>query len=571
MTDRPTTPQPRHSQAPTNSSEAEMIEERTAYAKHRWYVLLGLLTLAAVAFFCGLGTLALLGPDEPRYAEVAREMFATGDYLSPRLCGCLWFEKPALFYWLAAGSYRIFGVGEFAARVPSALAATLTALFLGRVLWRSGSTRLGVAVPLVLMSSGLFIGYARAATPDMLLAASMTAAIISGHFVAIANEDAGRLKWLLLCAAAAALSVLAKGLVGVVLLVPILGLYFAIAGNLRSVRWQACAAALAVFLIVTASWYLPVTIKHGWAFIDQFFIDHHFRRYVSNRFSHRQPFYFYPALAVYGVAPWSFFLIAAAVRIRRLRPRRDHRDSLLTLAWIWVAVPIIFYSFSASKLPGYILPVFPALAIIIAAEVERLWRGEWTRGQNGVAWLTALLLVGLGAGYALYLRREGVDESGWRVALVWLPFAVALMSVGMLAASKRRVFTLGLAVVVAAVIIGTTTLLFPKVNDQWSLRLLSRKAAAALQPDEKIGFFIYKEFAPVFYAEGRVECGYPEGDILNALHQDRLVAALEKESSLVVITLERWQDDLEDDGRFDMEFIGSQGEALAYRVKLKKR
>ena len=547
-----------------------MIEEHSAYAKHRWYALLGLLALAGVAFFWGLGALALLGPDEPRYAEVAREMFATGDYISPRLCGCLWFEKPALFYWLAAGSYHIFGVGEFAARAPSALAATFTALFLGRVLWRSGSPRLGVVVPLVLMSSGLFIGYARAATPDMLLAASMTVAIISGYFIAIAKADGDRLKWLLVCAAAAALSVLAKGLVGIVLLVPILGVYFAITGNLRSVRWQTWAAGLAVLLIVTAIWYLPVTIKHGWAFIDQFFIDHHFRRYVSNRFSHRQPFYFYPALAVYGLAPWSFFLFAAVVRIRRLRPRRDIRDSLLTLAWVWVGIPIVFYSFSASKLPGYILPICPALAIIVGAEVERVWRGEWSRGQRLVGWLTALLSIVLGAGYAWYMRREGVDETGWHVVLVWLPLAVALMTAAMLAASRRRVYTLGLAAVVAAVIIGATALLFPKVNDKWSLRLLSRKAAAALQPEEKIGFFIYKEFAPVYYAEGRVACGHPEGDILNALKQDRLVTALETEGSLVVITLERWQDDLEDDGRFDMELIGSQGEALAYRVKLKR-
>ena len=547
-----------------------MIEEQSGNAKHCWYALLGLVALAFVAFFWGLGDLALLGPDEPRYAEVAREMFSTGDYISPRLCGCLWFEKPALFYWIAASSYHIFGVGEFAARTPSALAATFTAIFLARVLWRSGSPRLGVAVPLVLMSSGLFIGYARAATPDMLLAASMTVAIISGRFVAIAKGDGDRIKWLLVCGAAAAFSVLAKGLVGIVLLVAILGVYFAITGNLRTVRWQIWAACLAVLLIVTASWYLPVTIKHGWAFIDQFFIDHHFRRYVSNRFSHRQPFYFYPALAIYGMAPWSFFVIAAVARIRKLRPRCDLRDSLLTLAWVWVGIPILFYSFSASKLPGYILPICPALAIVIGAEVERVWRGDWARGQRIIGWLTALLLVVLGAGYAWYMRREGVDETGWRVVLVWLPLAVALITAAMLAASKRRIFTIGLAAVVASVIVGATAVLFPKVNDEWSLRQLSRSAAAALQPREKIGFFIYKEFAPVYYAEGRVACGHPEGDILNALNQNRLVSALETEGSLVVITLERWRDDLEDDGRFDMEWIGSQGEALAFRVKLRK-
>jgi hypothetical protein len=91
----------------------------------------------------------------------------------------------------------------------------------------------------------------------------------------------------------------------------------------------------------------------------------------------------------------------------------------------------------------------------------------------------------------------------------------------------------------------------------------------ALRANEKIGFFIYKEYAPVFYSEGRVVCGHPDGDILNALSQDRLVKALDQETSMVVITLERWRDDLEEDGRFEMEYLGSQGEALAFRIWLK--
>jgi hypothetical protein len=128
----------------------------------------------------------------------------------------------------------------------------------------------------------------------------------------------------------------------------------------------------------------------------------------------------------------------------------------------------------------------------------------------------------------------------------------------------------GVAATVACVVVGATTLLFPRVNDVWSLRALSLEAAAALEPGERIGFFIYKEFAPTFYAEGRVACGYGDGTILNALKQDKLAAALESESSMVIITLSRWQDDLEQDPRFLMEFIGSQGDALAFRVRLRR-
>jgi 4-amino-4-deoxy-L-arabinose transferase-like glycosyltransferase len=555
---------------PTHSNEAAMIEERSAYAKQAPYILAGLAALAAVVFVFGLGGIPLLGPDEPRYAEVAREMYVTGDFISPRLCGCLWFEKPVLFYWLAAASYGLFGVGEFAARFPSALSAALSAAAVALVLWRFVSPRLGLLASLVLITSGLFLGYSRAATPDMLLACSISIALLSGYAVSVARERPSRIRWLLLCAASTGLSVLAKGLVGVVLIALILALYFVIARKRRVISWKGFAAATGVFMLVSAVWYLPVTIEHGWAFIDQFFIDHHFRRYVSNRFYHPQPFYFYPAVAFLGVMPWSFFLIAAAVRIRRLRPGIDRRDSLLTLAWIWAAVPIVFFSFSGSKLPGYILPIFPALAIIVASELHRLWCGEATRLLKTSLWLTALLLVGLGAGYAIYMRGFVEGASGAQMVLLWLPVTVALAGAALLAASKRRPFLLSAAAFVVSVVLGATILLFPGVGDRWSLKRLSLEASAALRSDEKIGFFIYKEFAPVFYAEGRVACGHPEGDVLNALRQDRLVAALEQESSLVVITLERWQDDLEEDGRFEMEFIGSQGEARAFRVRLRR-
>src|SRR5215216_950302 len=150
--------------APTSiTDEAEIIVEPKRAAKHLPYGFLAVVAVAAMAFFFGLGRIALLGPDEPRYAEVAREMFATGDYISPRLCGCLWFEKPVLLYWMAAASYQLFGVSELAARVPSALAAITTLGFLYYALRRFSSHGLAKCAALVLATSGIFIGYARVA------------------------------------------------------------------------------------------------------------------------------------------------------------------------------------------------------------------------------------------------------------------------------------------------------------------------------------------------------------------------------------------------------------------------
>src|SRR5215470_920114 len=142
---------------PSVNRETLIIDELSLSAK-QWYWTAGaLLILSVIVLFYGLGRLPLLGPDEPRYAEVAREMFATGDYISPRLCGCLWFEKPALLYWLSAASYRLFGVNEFAARVPSALAAIGMAAFLYFALKRIASARLAITSALVLVTSALVI------------------------------------------------------------------------------------------------------------------------------------------------------------------------------------------------------------------------------------------------------------------------------------------------------------------------------------------------------------------------------------------------------------------------------
>ena len=168
-----------------SADKEEIIEERDATAKRRVAVFAALAMLAGITFFFGLGRLALIGPDEPRYAEVPREMVATGDYVSPRLGGCFWFEKPVLQYWMSAAAFHIFGVNEFAARAPSALAATLTALALFFTIRRAISRKLALAVAIVLLSMGIMIAYARIVSPDMPLAASISAAIICG-FLAIA-------------------------------------------------------------------------------------------------------------------------------------------------------------------------------------------------------------------------------------------------------------------------------------------------------------------------------------------------------------------------------------------------
>jgi len=549
------------------NGEEVIIDEEQVAAKQRVYLIGGLATVAACAFFVGLGDLALLGPDEPRYAEVAREMFASGDYISPRLCGCLWFEKPVLLYWLGSAAYHVFGVNEFAARLPSALAALTTMLLLFRALRLIVSVRLAASAAVVFATSGIVIGYARSATPDMLLAASMSVALLS-LFRWTRASGRKRLAHVALFASAAGLAMLAKGLVALILIGAIVVAFLTATGLWRTIWPREWSLALVIGSAVASLWYAPVVARHGWGFIEEFFVKHHIERYTTNVYGHPQPVYFYLFVAAAGVLPWSFFLVPAATRLRTLRPRTTAKDALLLLAWIWLAVPTLFFSFSVSKLPGYLLPVFPALAIIVGFEVERFWSGDRSRVMKFAGLMTAAALLALGAGFVVYLKREAVPVVGWRNALLIGPLVAAVVVACALAVSRRRLFICSTVVTVVLVAIAGVTLLFPKASAEWTLKTLSLRAAAELRPGERIAFFIVKEFAPVFYAEGRVVCG--EGTVLNALREDILAEALENEPSLLVFTLTRWQGSLEGDPRFATELIGEQGDALVYRVRLRR-
>ncbi|HYP27863.1 MAG TPA: glycosyltransferase family 39 protein [Blastocatellia bacterium] len=549
--------------------EVEIIEDAWLPAKLRPRLVAALLAVLGVTFFFGLGRLALIGPDEPRYAEVAREMFVSGDYVSPRLCDCLWFEKPVLYYWMASAAYRLFDVGEFAARFPSAFAATAVMILMFTVFRRLFSLGFAFVVSLVLITSGMIIGFARAATPDMTLTACMSFALIWGYLFAGASGRA-RFCYLALCSAAAGLAVIAKGLVGIVLVAAVLFAYLLITRQLTRISWYEPLVGLTVFAAVALAWYAPVTMKHGWHFINDFFIDHHFKRYTVDKYGHPQPVYFYLFIALAGVLPWTFYIIPAVRRSFRLRPRGSRLDSLLTLAWLWLLIPLIFFSFSQSKLPGYALPVFPALAIIVGAEVHRAWAGEKTRPLRSAGWITSGLLVALGIGFVIYMVREAPRPGVPGLLLIAAPLVCAALALLALVKGKRNALIAGAPSVVGAIIIATVTLLFPKMSEDYTTKQLSLYTLQYLRPGERIAFYVMKEYGPVFYADGRVVCGVGNRSTLNALDPRKLDPVLEADSSMVVFTTLNWLHHLEKDPRFELEPIGFQRDVLAIRLRPKQ-
>jgi 4-amino-4-deoxy-L-arabinose transferase-like glycosyltransferase len=390
----------------------------------------------AAFYFWGLGSFPLVGPDEPRYAEVAREMFARHDWITPTLGGLPWFEKPPLLYWLMIAGYRVFGVGEYAARVGPAICGLLTALFgywIGKTVENAGASikasegeehrrdDLGRYSALVWLSSLGAIVFSRGASFDILVTMTVSGALAC-FFVwhlhyGIPNNGAGvaaSRRWLLVgFYLFIGLSLLAKGLIGIVIPGGVIALYYLFKREwphrkfLQSLCWGIPLAA-AVFAV----WFGPMLARHGWKFFDQFIIQHHFARFITNKYHHPAPFYFYLVVLVALALPWTIFMGAGFFSSRRWHWRgRMPVDRLRVFAFCWIVVPLVFFSISESKLTAYILPALPAVALLVGERISCFLHAQ--RGDV-VLRVTGALLIGLGAVGGWYLAHS----SGLSVACI---------------------------------------------------------------------------------------------------------------------------------------------------------
>lgn len=332
-----------------------------------WILLAG---FCAFLLFYGLGSFGLIGADEPRYAQVAREMLERHDWITPTLGGVPWLEKPALYYWEAMLSYRIFGVSDWAARVPSAVDATLMVFavyfFLRR--FRPGSHLDGA---LIVASSAGIIGFARAASMDMPLTAMLAMALLAWY----AWHESQSTFYLGLFYAFLALGTLAKGPVAPFLAVVIIGIFVLAKGDLPLVRRTLWLPGILLFFLIASPWYIAVQVKNP-QFFREFILEHNLARFGTNLYHHPEPFWYYLPVMLLGLVPWSVLVIAATWETSRawLAEKREMlrgEDAFNAFLLIWLVVPLVFFSFSQSKLPGYIIPALPAGALLLAEYVRR--------------------------------------------------------------------------------------------------------------------------------------------------------------------------------------------------------
>jgi len=279
--------------------------------------------LIVAVYFFGLN-IPLLGPDEPRYSQVAREMFERGDFVTPTLGGFDWFEKPALLYWLQIVSYYLFGVTEFAARFGSAIFGLGTILSLWiLVRWsveKSNSplsahnSPLSNWLALIAASSIGLIVFSRGASFDIILTFPMTASLVGFFIFDQSNKKKPITYYLSLITFYffIGIALIAKGLVGIVLPFVIVGFYYVLSRKFPSKTFIfSFFWGTILSLIVASFWYLPMYQANGWKFIDDFFIQHHFARYTSNKYQHPQPFYFFFWVLPLMTIPWLPFFFAS--------------------------------------------------------------------------------------------------------------------------------------------------------------------------------------------------------------------------------------------------------------------
>ncbi|MEJ8811719.1 glycosyltransferase family 39 protein [Variovorax ureilyticus] len=355
--------------------------------------LLALLVVLGLIWFATLGTRSLVSPDEGRYASLALEMARSGDWVTPRLNGLLYFEKPVLQYWIGALAFLGFGVSEFTARLWPGVAGFLTLLAVGFTAGRLWGREAGIRALAVAASMTWIIGNSHFLTLDTGLTLFLTLALSAVLLAHASPEPRSRRRWIWLAWAAMAGAVLTKGLVGIVIpgaVLVVVSLWRRDMGLWRGMHW---ASGLAIFFALAAPWFVLVSMRNP-SFAEFFFIHEHFARYLTQVHQREGAWWYYVPLLLGGMLPWTGglpWLFRKDPAAQEDGARIKTRDILL----VWCAFIFLFFSASGSKLPSYILPMFPALALLVAAQLRNTAAStlRWHLLLPALAWVLLLALA----------------------------------------------------------------------------------------------------------------------------------------------------------------------------------
>jgi 4-amino-4-deoxy-L-arabinose transferase-like glycosyltransferase len=401
-------------------------ERATTTAKIGWAILI--VATLYVCYFSHLGAIGFVGPDEPRYAWIARDMAESGDWVTPRLYGKPWFEKPPLFYWGAGICFKLFGVSEAAARLPSAISALLATLALAWLALRLYGAETARWLLLLLPTTVGMIGFSHAAATDMPFSGMLTIAMVCAAVVLGLTRDAEspvipKTPWLalILFGFFLGLAVLAKGPAAIILSGGAIFFWALFTKRWRDAFRLFHPAALIAFCLTALPWYI-LCARRNPDFFRIFIIEHNFKRFLTPEFQHVQPFWYYIPIILIALLPWTPVLAKIVSDLRRSPGLKSWSLSpeLFFICWIFFA--LVFFSASKSKLPGYVLPAVPPLGLLISQSVSLHIR----RTAQANRW------IGITVGVTLFIL--GVLSAFQSETLHLAPVALVLVAGGLVSA-----------------------------------------------------------------------------------------------------------------------------------------
>jgi len=421
----------------------------------------------ALALFCsaalfflylfGLTRAGLLGPDEPRYAAIGRAMADSGDWITPRLWGNPWFEKPALLYWMTAAGFKA-GLGpDLAPRLPVAILSIGFLVYFFVALRREFGAAAASYATTILATSVGWLAYSHVAITDLPMSAAFAAAmlvILNGPL-----RGAASLTPALIAGALLGVAVLAKGLVPLALFLP--AVWF-----LRG-RWRDLLWLLAAMAVVALPWYALVTLRNGAPFLEEFFWKHHFERFATAALQHEQPFWFYVPVLAAGLFPWTPLLLL-------LFQRRMYRNRPAVFLLAWFSWGFIFFSVSRNKLPGYLLPLLPAVAALAGIALAEARAGAVKMSCLLAASAALLWFVPAIPQFLPQALLAGASHTSIRLPVGWIIPAlfVALLAALLEAARHRSCAVAMIAVLMTISVAALVWRVYPRLDRVISARAM---------------------------------------------------------------------------------------------------
>lgn len=472
-----------------------------------WLNDISLLAVLFILFYSILlGSHALFTPDEGRYSEVAREMIVTRDYITPRINGVAFLDKPILYYWLQASAIKLFGLKEWSLRFWPALLGvigTLITYFAGRTLF---NRRIGLLSAFILATCPLYYGASHYANLDLEVAIFISLSLFTFLCGIQGALTSSKRILLIMSYVFAALAFLTKGLIGIAFPVMIIGTWVILLNRWTILTKMHLIMGLLIFSAITLPWYILVQ-KANPQFLHFFFVTQQFSRFLTTQsFNSKATFWFYIPIVFIGAFPWTLFIIGSFTNtIKSIwKNRNTHANELFLL--LWVVLIFIFFSIPQSKTIGYILPIFPAMALLIAKRLDTLWDEPFTKRSLTIIVIYALscFIIGLGSFIAPHipsleitpslahqLKSNGIlfTLSGLLFPFFIRPYSFSKIFYWMLSTSS--IFLLILMISTNAI-------------NQKSIKPLALELKSILRPgDEIVTYFKYYQDLPI-YTEQRI-------------------------------------------------------------------